>query len=277
MSLLSKIANRLILCPSTTPVDPGDNRRELIFDSDGIEIEAWVSTWGDFESAPAEQRLVVLKIPGTGGRAERGTVHPCELMVQPGKQSRFVAAEVWTLNHRGYGGSTGPASLENFAPTLEAFWNFIEQKYPTEVKLATGNSLGCISALHLAARKDITAILIRNPPSLKRLISDRPRYNWWNFGMAKHIANQVPEPLDSLTNASIAKCPALIVTSEKDRVVPFKYQQEILDAYLGEIKQFVIEGAEHHHRIPQHQESEYIAAIEWLHEKLQASPLSSNR
>ena len=269
MSLLSKIADRLILCPSTGPVDPGDNRRELIFDSDGIEIEAWVSTWGEFESTPSEKRLVVLKIPGTGGRAERGTVHPCELMIASGKQSRFSAAEVWTLNHRGYGGSTGPASLENFVPTLEAFWDCIQHRYPTEKKLATGNSLGCISALHLSARKDIDAILIRNPPALQRLISDRPRYNWWNFGMAKHVANQVPELLNSLANASIAKCPALIVTSEKDRVVPSKYQREIMDVYSGDVKQFVIEGAEHHHRIPQHQESEYIAAIEWLHEQLQ--------
>ena len=269
MSLLSKIADRLILCPSTQPVDAGDNRRELIFDSDGIEIEAWVSTWGNFESAPPERRLVGLKIPGTGGRAERGTVHPCELMINPEKQTPFSAAEVWTLNHRGYGGSTGPASLENFVPTIEAFWDFVEQRYPTEKKLAIGNSLGCISVLHLSTWKDIAAILIRNPPPVQRLISDRPKYNWWNFGTAKHIANQVPELLDSLTNASIAKCPALFVTSEKDRVVPVKYQNEIMHSYLGDVKQFVIEGADHHHRIPEHQEAEYLAAIDWLHERLQ--------
>jgi len=268
MSLLSKIADRLILCPSTGPVDSGENRRELVFDSDDIQIEAWVSTLGDFKSTPAEERLIVLKIPGTGGRAERASVHPCELMINREKQSPFKAAEVWTLNHRGYGGSTGPPSVQNFIATLEAFWDCIEERYPTEKKLATGNSLGCISAMYLATWKNISAVLLRNPPALQRLISDRPRYNWWSFGMTKHIVNQIPELLDSLTNATLAKCPALFVTSEKDRVVPPMYQQEIMDAYIDEKRQFIIEGAGHGDRIPEHQESEYIAAIDWLHEQL---------
>lgn len=269
MSLLSKIADRLVLCPSTKPIDPGENRREVFCTSAEVKVEAWVSTWGDFESASSGQRLVVLKIPGTGGRAERASVHPCELMINDETESLFVAAEVWTLNHRGYGGSTGPASLQNFISTLEAFWDFIDHRYPSEKKMATGNSLGCISALYLATWKSIDAILLRNPPDVARVISDRPRYNWWNFGMAKHIAKQVPDLLDSLTNATLAKCPALMVTSEKDTVVPPKYQQEILDSYMEETRQFIIEGADHGDRIPVHQESEYIAAIDWLHQKLQ--------
>ena len=186
-------------------------------------------------------------------------------------RDRFKAAEVWTLNHRGYGNSTGPASIQNFTSTLESFWSCIEQRFPGEKKLAIGNSLGCISVLYLGLCKSIDAILIRNPPPLQRIISDRPRYNWWNFGFAKWIANEIPESLDSIHNASLAKCPALMVTSEKDKVVPTKYQNEIRDAYLGEIKQFVIEGADHHHKIPQHQESEYLAAIDWLYEMLSDS------
>lgn len=268
MSLLSQIADRLVLCPSNQPVDAGENRREVISTSANIEVEAWVSRWGDFESAPPSQRLVVLKVPGTGGRAERASVHPCELMINDEKDSPFTAAEVWTLNHRGYGGSTGPASLQNFTSTLEAFWDFIEQRYPTEKKMAIGNSLGCISVLYLATWKSIDAILLRNPPDVARVISDRPRYNWWNFGLAKHIARQVPEVLNSTDNAMLAKCPALMVTSEKDTVVPPKYQQEIFDSYMDEIKQFVIEGANHGDRIPLHQETEYITAIDWLHEQL---------
>ena len=98
MSLLAKIADRLILCPSTDPIDAGENRREIVFSSDGVEIEAWVSRWGDFENVSPSERLVVMKIPGTGGRAERGSVHPCELMIGPDKESALKAAEVWTLN-----------------------------------------------------------------------------------------------------------------------------------------------------------------------------------
>jgi pimeloyl-ACP methyl ester carboxylesterase len=266
MSLLSKLADRMILCPSTDPIDPNDNRREVLHCENGIEIEAYVSTWGDFDSSSLRdtEKLLVLKIPGTGGRAERSTVHPCELIVGDGDKSPFKAAQVWTLNHRGYGQSSGPASLQHFVSTIEKFWTFMGQRFPNEKKLVAGNSLGCISALYLARHKNVDSILIRNPPPLARLIADRPRYNAWNFGMAKFIANQVPSELDSLVNASGADCPALLVTSEKDRVVPFKYQQEILDVYRGPIKQFVIQGAGHADRIPPHQESEYLAAIDWL-------------
>ncbi len=268
MSLLSKLADRLILCPSTDPIDSQENRREVVHRADGVEVEAYVSCLGDFDNCSPNERLIVLKFPGTGGRAERATVHPCELMINCHTESPFQAAEVWTLNHRGYGNSTGPASMQNFVTSLESFWEFIHDRFPAETKLATGNSLGCISALYMSRWKSIDAILIRNPPPLARLISSRPRYNAWNFGMGKHIADEVPRELDSLANGSLTRCPALMVSSEKDRVVPFKYQLEIMDVYLGAVRQFVIEAADHHHRIPEHQESEYLAAVEWLHDKL---------
>jgi pimeloyl-ACP methyl ester carboxylesterase len=262
------LADRLILCPSTRFVDPGNNRREIIFSSDDVEIEAWVSSWGDFESAGSDNRLVVLKVPGTGGRAERASVHPCELLEKEESSSRFKVAEVWTLNHRGYGGSTGPASIQNFVATIESFWQFIESRYPQEKKLAVGNSLGCISVLYLASRKKLDAILVRNPPPLARMIADRPKYNWWNFGMAKHVADVVPSELDGLSNASQSSCPALMITSERDRVVPPKYQNEIMDHYAGEKKQFIIDGADHHHKVSERQAADYIAAVQWLFARL---------
>ena len=272
MSLLTKIADHLILKPTVHDVDAGDNYRAVIFSDNKVEIEAFVSTWGEFDSADtsSSQKLVVLKFPGTGGRAECGTVHPCELIIDAAEsESRFTAAQVWTLNHRGYGNSTGPAALANFSDTVKIFWEFIEDRFPNETKIAIGNSLGCMSALFLAAHKPVDAIMLRNPPPIARLISDRPRYNVWNFGMAKYIAAQVPEELDAIANAGLSNCPALFVSSEKDRLVPPKYQREIMDAYAGESHQFIIRGADHDHRIQQEQESEYRAAIEWLRMKIE--------
>ena len=271
MSLLSKIADRLILCPSTNRIDLGENRRELIYNDGKIEIEAWVSQFGDVANASEENRLVVLKIGGTGGRAERATVHPAELIVDADHDGRFDAAEVWTLNHRGYGGSSAPASLANFTSTLEAFWSHIENLYPIETKLVTGNSLGCISALYLARRKTVGGLQLRNPPPLHQMIRTRPKYNWWSFGASKHFANQVPDELDSIENAKHINCPALFVTSEKDSVVPPEYQQQIIDSFAGETRQFVIEGAEHHNLVPDHQRSDYVLAVDWLKKSLKAN------
>jgi len=264
MSLLSKIADRLVLCPSTHPIDSGDNRRELIFSDQNVEIETWVSRFGDFENTPPANRLVVLKIPGTGGRAERASIHPAELLTGPQSNSTLAAGEVWTLNHRGYGGSTGPASMQNFVATLESFYDRIESLFPTETKLVTGNSLGCLSALYLAARKDINSILLRNPPPLKQLISKRPKYNWWSLGGAKLIAGKIPHELDAIENAAKSKCPALFVTSEKDTLVPVAFQQQIIEAYAGQKRQFILEGADHDHQLPEHQQDDYLAAIDGL-------------
>ena len=264
MSLLSTIADRLVLVPSTDPIDAGDNRRESIFSENGIEIEAYVSRLGDFQRSAAENRLIILKIPGTGGRAERSSFHPAELLIDQPSGSSFESAEVWTLNHRGYGGSTGPASLGNFVTTLEAFWDHIATRFPIEQKLVTGNSLGCISALYLASRKDISGMMLRNPPPVAQIIATRPKYNWWCFGAASWIAKQIPTELDSIENAKHATCPTVFVTSEKDSVVPVAYQQEIFDAFAGQKHQIILQECDHHHPPPDHQRAEYAAAIGWL-------------
>ena len=276
MSLLSKIADRLTLVPSTNPIDLGENRRELFFadtntDTDtGLQIEAFVSTWGDFEQVSPRSRLIILKIPGTGGRAERATIHPAELL--SGRQAdSLLAAEVWTLNHRGYGKSAGPASMQNFVSTLEAFWRHIESKYPAEPKLITGNSLGCVSALYLAReKKGVSALLLRNPPPLAQLISTRPKYNWWSFGAAKLIAKGIPPALDAIENAKQATCPAVFVTSEKDRVVPPSYQEQIIAAYQGPTEQIILEDADHHHPPPDHQRAQYADTIDWLRIRIES-------
>lgn len=269
MSLLSKIADRLTLAPSTDKIDPGDNRYECIFADTTTEIEAFVSTWGDFDSTPAKNRLIILKIPGTGGRAERASIHPAELFANQ-HSGALVAAEVWTLNHRGYGGSTGPASMQNFVSTLEAFWKYIESKFPTEHKLVTGNSLGGISALYLARKNRVSGLLLRNPPPVAQLIATRPKYNWWSFGAAKLIAKGIPSALDAIENAAHVSCPAVFVTSEKDRVVPPSYQQQIIDAFAGPTKQIILEDADHQHPPPDHQRTQYAATIDWLRAQIEA-------
>lgn len=269
MTLLSKIADRLTLVPSTQEIDPGENRRECIFSNADTEIEAFVSTWEDFAGTPAQNRLIILKIPGTGGRAERASVHPAELLASHPSDGPFVAAEVWTLNHRGYGGSTGPSSMQNFVSTLESFWGHIESKFPAEQKLITGNSLGCISALYLAREKNVSGLLLRNPPPVAQLIATRPKYNWWSLGAAKLIAKAIPSELDAIENAKHTTCPAVFVTSEKDRLVPPSYQQRIIDACAGATKQIILEGADHQHPPPDHQRSQYAAAIDWLRQQIE--------
>ena len=121
-----------------------------------------------------------------------------------------------------------------------------------------------MSALYVAARFPVAGVYLRNPPPIAQLIRHRPRYNWWNFGLARHIADRIPPELDAVENAANSNCPALFVCSEKDSVVPTSFQQLIHEKYAGPNTTFVIENARHADLIPGRQEQEFLDAIGWL-------------
>lgn len=248
--MLSRLADRLILCPTTDPIETGSLQRQLINAPVG-EIEAWTTLSNPNAIPESKIDLIAIKFPGTGGRAENSGPHPFEVW-----QDRVT--EVWTINHAGYGGSAGVASMQNMAGTCDAVWSHVARQYPDMPIWVVGNSLGSVSALYLAARQNVAGIYLRNPVPTQQLIATRPKYNWWSFGLAKHIARQIPAELDSIENASRSRCPALFVRSEFDRVIPAKYQHMIFDNYAGEKKEFVISGADHHHLVPETQTEAYL-------------------
>lgn len=243
--------------PSTHPIE-----------SEHLTIEQFPTPFGICESAVgnsvadelAAVDAVAIKIPGAGGRAERSSPHPFELW-------EGINVRVWTINHHGYGNSEGAASLSTFSKTLDSAFEFVTTLHPDKPVFVVGNSLGCISALYLAATKPVQGLFIRNPVPVAQMIRLRPKYNWWNFGGARFIANQVPVELDAVANAGKCNCPVVLVRSERDRVVPAKFQHMIFEKFKGEKFEFVIEGARHHHKVPVHQEQEYIGAIDWLKDK----------
>lgn len=260
MSLLSRLADRLILRPSTHPVD-ADGRERYVLKSNGLEIETWLVRSPSQNQSGSAKKIIALKFPGAGGRAERGGPHPCELWGD-------VDAEIWTVNHAGYGGSSGKASLKNFADTCEDAFRFLLHNFPGNPILVIGNSLGCVSALYIGARFEIAGLFLRNPVPLARMISERPKYNWWNFGMAKHVAAQVPGELNAVENALQCEAPCFFVQSERDQVVPPKYQNLIINNYTGPKSVFTMRGVDHNESVPEDQHAEYASALEWFGEKI---------
>lgn len=252
MSFLTRLADRLILCPSNQPIDP-EGKQQLWISTQSGKVEVWTTELNPQNS----NKAIVIKFPGTGGRAERSGPYPANFW----EQSNSI---VWTLNHRGWGSSPGPATLANFVETCDAVWQTAKDLYPDSKKFLYGNSLGCISALYLTARHDVNGLYLRNPPPLKELISSRPKYAWPSLGLSRLMGAVIPAELDSVENAKRTSCRTLFITSEKDRVIPPKYQYLIRDQLGGKHRHFIIEGADHHHRIPEHQEAEYIELTRWL-------------
>lgn len=258
MSFLSRITDRLILQPTTNYIDPEGMGRHVIKTPSG-DVEAWTTT--SIPESPAALDVVLLKFPGTGGRAERSSPHPSEAWPH-------VCCQSWTINHHGYGKSSGPATIQTFTETCDSVWRALKDTFPDHKVVVYGNSLGCLSALYVSAHYPVAAAYIRNPPPLAQMIATRPRYAWWSLGFSRLIANQVPAKLNAVENAYRSTCPALFVQSELDRVVPTKYQDLVINQYSGTKRKLVLRGADHHHRAAESQLAEYSEAVSWLGEQV---------
>lgn len=248
-----RLADRIILEPSTDPIDAPGKTRRLIPWRDG-SFEAWCESYGD-----AEPRVFVLKLPGAGGRAERATTHPLEYW--PG-----LPGEMWAVNPPGYGGSPGRARLANLPSVAEAAYRAVQHEAAGRPIVVLGNSLGCATALLVAARFDVAAVILRNAPPLREVIVGRfgPR----TFGIgARLLARGVPEPLDSLCSAGRVRAPAIFVMSDADRIIPPPYQQQVIDAYAGPKRVLHLPEAGHATPLLPRDEPEYAKLLTWLREE----------
>jgi len=103
--MLARLADRLVLMPTTHPIEPETSHRQTIPLFDG-ELEYYADHVAPSQKGPATGKLLLIKFPGTGGRAERAARHPAECWGGD--------TVTWTINPMGYGGSTGPATLQGY-------------------------------------------------------------------------------------------------------------------------------------------------------------------
>jgi pimeloyl-ACP methyl ester carboxylesterase len=149
------------------------------------------------------------------------------------------------------------------------FWQHVTDQYPdpaTKIWLC-GNSLGCATALHVAAvlRPDPkrTAIILRNPPPLIHVV--KRVANRYPLG---RLIDAVADTLDDRMNAALTAprvdLPAVFLQSERDSLVPPSLQTKIIDAFAGEKQVVVLEGLEHDGLPDESQERDIRRALEWL-------------
>jgi pimeloyl-ACP methyl ester carboxylesterase len=238
---LSWLTDRIILEPSRREIAVPHKRRVLLSHGDG-HIEAWVHRTG-LDAGTRDPDLYVLKFPGTASRAEDSTdmVDNCW---------PDLSVEVWAVNPPGYGGSTGTASLHHIPSMASHALGELRLHTSGRPLVVAGGSLGCVSALYLAARHDVDGVLAQNPPALREVI--QAQSGWWHFAwMRAVIARQIPETLDSIRNAAETRVPAVFLVARQDRIVPAMCQQQIIDAYAGPKR--VLYRSEADHDTPLHE------------------------
>lgn len=277
-----RLADRFILQPTRHPLAAnGLARFSLETPSGSIETFAAQRVCLDDEiyEGPLVLRdddpppdLLVLKFPGTGGRAERSTLFPAGLVSLP-------RAEVWTWNPPGYGSSTGVPTLASMAEAAIHFAQHVcRWRRGPETRLwLCGNSLGCVTSLHLAAESQprnetllgedlrVDGLVLRNPPPLVQLVQQRDA--WWNLRRGgRFVAGGIPAEMDAVERAREVLAPIVFIESAADTLVPPTLQQLIRDAHAGEHRLLSLAGAGHATPIDDAYRDQLAEHLRWLAE-----------
>jgi hypothetical protein len=233
--MMGGCADRLILFPSRHAMNAaGAERREVPFEEGHIEV--FIARSPGATMRPVE--AYVLRFLGNAERAEMNAADA------PAYEWGQKPIEMWSVQHAGFGQSTGPARLKRLPPAALAAYDALAHQAGGRPIFVTGTSLGTTLALHVASQREVAGLVLRTPPPLKSLILGR--HGWWNLWLAAGpVAMGVPKEMDALQTAPRVKTPALFILIDADEIIPLKYQQKVVDAYAGEKQAILSEGGDH--------------------------------
>jgi pimeloyl-ACP methyl ester carboxylesterase len=248
------LPDHLILFPTTTPIDADGAVRKMLPFQNG-QLEVWTA-----KSQRAQQKdgadIYVLRFYGNADRADRWAAAEAEMW-------NDRAVEIWGMNYPGFGGSTGPARLSQIGPAALAAFDELKRQAGGRPIVLFGASIGATAALHVAAQRPETRLILHNPPPLRQMILRQ--FGWWNLWLlAGPVALQIPPDLDSLSNAKAIHAPAIFLLAEKDEVVAPRFHRLVVDAYAGEKRLITLHGAYHNDPIEGAGLADFYRALDWL-------------
>jgi fermentation-respiration switch protein FrsA (DUF1100 family) len=244
-------ADKLILHPSTNPIDARGAKRIEIHRAGGGVIEAWEARSPGAQTR--EPAAFVLEFTGTGTRAEQVAIYAA------GRWGERPI-DCWTVNYPGYGQSTGPARLASIPPMAVDAFDAISKVAAGRPVIVSGNSLGTTAALYVAANRKVAGLVLQNPPPLKQVL--RGHFGWWNLWLvAGPVSLQIPAGLDSIANARRCSEPAVFFTSQNDAFVPPVYHRKVIDAYGGPKRIVPLDNG---HDGAADQSGEFQGAVDWI-------------
>ena len=257
--MIGGCANFFVLFPSKEHIDCAAQRRAIDFDGGKLEILTARSP----AAINREPEAYVLRFCGN---AERAEWNACRF--SGGWTDRPV--EMWSVNHPGFGGSSGTARLDRLGPAALSAYDELAKKAAGKPIYISATSLGTTMALHVAKQRPVAGMVLRTPPPLRQLILQH--HGWWNLWLlATPVAMGVPSEIDSIANAKKVGVPAVFVLMDSDTVVPPKYQQRVVDAYAGPKQVIISRGGDHNSILSPTEMNALAGQIEWLWEQCVAT------
>ncbi len=127
------------------------------------------------------------------------------------------AVEVWVMNYPGFGGSPGPAKLDQIGPDALGVFDEMKKEAANRPIVVSGSSLGTAVALYVASQREVKGTVLQNPPPLQEMLLEK--YLWV---LPAVVVGQIPGELDSLKSAPKVKRAPGGVYSGRGRITPFR-------------------------------------------------------
>jgi uncharacterized protein len=259
--MIGGCASFFVLFPSREHIDaPGAQAHAIDFDGGKLEILT-------ARSPAATNRSPEAYVLRFCGNAERAEWNACRF--SGGWSDKPI--EMWSVNHPGFGGSTGTARLTRLAPAAITAYDALAKEANGKPIFISATSLGTTMALHVAANRPVAGLILRTPPPMRQLIIQR--HGWWNLWLlATPVAMGVPSDIDSIVNAKKVTVPAVFILMDSDSVVPLKYQQKIVDAYAGPNQVIISRGGDHNSILTPAAMAELGEKADWLWQQRSHNP-----
>ena len=246
-------ADSWLLYPSTQPIDAAGAARR-IFMYNARRIEVFIARSPGVKSG-MKPEAYSLEFTGNSTRAE-------QVANQSARMWAARPVEVWVMNYPGFGKSDGPASLGLIPQASLATYDLLRQGSDGKPIILKGYSMGTMAALCVAARRPCAGIILQSPPPLQQEIIQE--YGWWNLWVVASITVlEIPEELNSLTNAVKIGAPTIFNIAGRDALVPPEYQLMVAEKYAGPKLCRIRSGAAHNTFILP-DERELQRDLDWL-------------
>ncbi|MFM9970810.1 MAG: alpha/beta hydrolase [Burkholderiales bacterium] len=195
---------------------------------DGVPLHGWYL--GSRSAANGERAPLIVYY---GGNAE-------EVSGQLDEAGRFAGYSLLAVNYRGYGGSGGePSESALFADALKVFdYALSRGDVDGRNMVIMGRSLGTGVAVHVAARREVRAVLLVSPYD-----------SMIEVGRSHHpylpVSLLLRHRFEAISDAPRIKAPLLALVAPGDNVVPNENSRRLVAAWGGPHRLREIAGATH--------------------------------
>lgn len=208
---------------------------------------------GLFFRCPGAGKVVIYHHGNAGNLATRAGAYRAIIM---------AGASVFAYDYRGYGKSSGHASLKGVVDDGVAAYDFVHDQLhcPAQDIINYGESLGAGPAGYVTAHRRCGGIILQSGvPSLPEV----GKFNFWPLRIYPGFFFPQPQ-MDNVSMADSFHCPISVMCGGKDTMIPWHLGKEVYDR-ASPPKRFVVLNDSHHNAVESQEDlDKYIDCLKFV-------------